>query len=120
MKNVFFLLLVVTIVSCSSAKKSLVCYWYKPKTLVNIRFNVNNTFEMSDYDSIAKKPLVFTGTYKLNRPVITLEFKDKTTENLTFDKLEKGTRTYYVKRNDIFFIKDERVNHAVPADSVMK
>lgn len=117
MKKLLWVIVIATFAACSSAKKNLVGYWYKPKTLVNIRFNTDNTFEYNDYDSATNRSQTFTGTYKLNRPVITLQFPDKTTETLTFDRMQTGNKNYYVKRNDNFFIKGDRVNHAIPPDT---
>jgi hypothetical protein len=116
----FLLLILFTYTSFSQAKKNLIGYWYKPKTMVNIRFYPNNTFEYCDYDSLANKSEKLTGKYKLKRPVLTLEFNDNTKQTLSFDKAKTGNKNYYLKENDNYFIKDERVNDAVPRDSLQK
>ena len=106
--------------SCTGPKKNLVGYWYKPKTLINVRFHPDNTFELNDYDSTSNKPQTFTGIYKVDRPIVTLVFSDKTTQTLNFDKATTGTKGYYLKKDDYYLIKDDRVNNAVPPDSTSK
>jgi hypothetical protein len=117
MKTLLPVLLIATLASCSTPKKKLLGYWYKPKTLENIRFHQNNTFVYNEYDSASNKSQTFTGTYKLDRPVVTLTFADKTTQTLTFDKGMEGNKNYYLKKAEAYFIKDARVNNAVPPDS---
>jgi hypothetical protein len=123
MKKISLLLVMIvwTLTSFSQAKKKLVGYWYKPKTMTNIRFYPNNTFEYSAYDSLSNKSEKLTGKYKLKRTNLTLEFVNNTKQTLNFDKAKTaGTKNYYLRENDNYFIKDERVNDAVPPDSTQK
>ena len=122
MKKLFFLLVIMvcTLTTFSQAKKKLIGYWYKPKTMTNIRFYPNNTFEYSAYDSVSNKSEKLTGKYKLKRPNLTLEFVNNTKQTLSFDRAKTGTKNYYLKENDNYFIKDERVNDAVPPDSTQR
>jgi hypothetical protein len=117
MKTLLPVLLIAALASCSTAKKDLLGYWYKPKTMENIRFHQNNTFEYNEYDSASNKTQLFTGTYKLDRPAVILTFPNKTTQTLTFDRAIEGNKSYYLKKADAYFIKDTRVNNAVPPDS---
>jgi hypothetical protein len=119
MKKMLLLLLLFSfsITSFSQAKKKLLGYWYKPKTMVNVRFYPNNTFEYSDYDTLKNSSDTLTGRYKLKRNTLTLQFADNTTQTFNFAKEKTGNRNYYLKQNDNYFIKDERVNNAVPPDN---
>lgn len=120
MKTLLLLLFVVTISSCSTAKKSLVGYWYKPKTMISVRFNPNKTFEFTDYDSVANRSQKFTGNYKLQDNNVILEYADKTTQTLSFEKVPNESNRYQLKKDGYYLIKDERVNNAVPPDSTLK
>lgn len=117
MKKLLFLFAILLIASCSPVKKNLVGYWYKPKSVVNISFHRDKTFEYNDYDSTTNKSIKRTGTYTLNRPVLTLEFSDKTIQTLSFDKAITANKNYYLKKGDDYFIKEERVNNAVPSNA---
>ena len=119
MKQLFALLLIVTIASCSTAKKNLLGYWYKPKTPINVRFHANKTFEYNDYDSISNKSQKLSGKYSLKDNQVILEFADNTKQTLSFDKANPGGN-YYLKKDDAYFIKDTRVNNAVPTDPLQK
>ena len=112
------LLIVVAIGSCSTAKKNLLGYWYKPKTTINVRFHADKTFEYNDYDSASNKSQKLTGKYSLDDNQVTLVFADNTKQTLSFDKEPGGN--YYLKKDDIYFIKDTRVNNAVPPDTLQK
>ncbi len=119
MKSPLLLLLLIalTTTSFSQIKKRIVGYWYKPKTMINVRFYPNNTFEYSDYDSTSNKSEKLSGKYKLKGSVLTLEFSDKTKQTLSFEKDKTGKKNYFLKQENSYFIKDERVNNAVPVDS---
>jgi len=118
MKKILFLVLLFSfsLTSFSQARKKLLGYWYKPKTMVNIRFYPNNTFAYSDYDTLKNTSDTLTGMYQLKRKNVTLTFADKTTQTLNFARAKTGNRNYYLKQNDYYFIKDDRVNNAVPPD----
>lgn len=118
MKPLIAVLLTVTIASCSTAKKNLLGYWYKPKTMINVRFHADKTFEYNDYDSAANKPQKLSGKYSLDDKQVVLEFADNTKQTLSFDKEPGGN--YYLKKDDAYFIKDSRVNNAVPPDTLQK
>ena len=118
--SIFLLgILLVIILSCQSNKK-LVGYWYIPKTMYNVRFYPNNTFEYSDYDSTANKPVKRGGTYKLEGSVVTLNFDDNTQQTLSFEKIKAGEKDYYLKKDNAYFMRDVKVNNAVPVDSSKK
>jgi len=104
----------------SQAKKRLVGYWYKPKSQVNVRFYPNKTFEYNDYDSVANRSQKFKGKFSLKDTELTLIFDDKSKQVFSFYKVNPGNKNYYLKKGNDFFIKDERVNNAVPADSSQK
>lgn len=118
MKPLLVIVLIVAIGSCSTAKKNLLGYWYKPKTTVNVRFHADKTFEYNDYDSASNKSQKLTGKYSLEDNLVTLVFADNSKQTLSFDKEPGGN--YYLKKDDFYFIKDTRVNNAVPPDSVQK
>jgi hypothetical protein len=119
MKKLLAILLSVTMVSCSTSKRNLLGYWYQPKTMINVRFNADRSFEYNDHDSAANKPRKLSGRYSLNDNKVLLEFADNTKQTFSFDKANPGGN-YYLKRDDAYFIKDTRVNNAVPPDTLQK
>ena len=78
-----------------------------------MRFHPNKTFEYNDYDSISNKSQKLSGKYSLKDNVVTLEFNDHTKQTLSFGKAKPGNN-YYLKKDDAYFMKDDKVNNAVP------
>lgn len=101
----------------SAQKRKLLGYWYIPKSQVNVRFYPNKKFEYNDYDSARNRSQKFTGKYTLKGSDVTLQFDDKSRQLFKFYKTGPGTKNYSLKKENDLFIKDERVNNAVPIDS---
>ena len=119
MKTLLAIILMTTIVSCSTAKKNLLGYWYEPKTMINVRFYADRSFEYNGYNAAANKPQKLSGKYSMKDNQVVLEFADNTKQTFSFDKAKPGD-SYYLKKDDMYFIKDSRVNNAVPPDSLQK
>lgn len=119
MKRLLLVLFILVIFSCTATKKNLIGYWYKPKTMISVRFNADKTFELADYDSAANKSQKFTGNYKIKDNDVILEYPDKTTKTLSFEKTTDRSNRYQLKIDNKFLIKDTRVNNAVPPDGTL-